>query len=48
MGMRANIVSQSYAYDWIPIYGVAALTIIEIITVINKKRKNTAKKEIKI
>lgn len=48
MAMRANIVSQSYAYDWIPIYGVAALTIIEIITVINKKRKNTAKKEIKI
>jgi len=48
MAMSANIVSQSYAYDWIPIYGVAALTIIEIITVINKKRKNTAKKEIKI
>lgn len=41
MGMSADIVSQSYAYDWIPIYGVAVLTIIEIITVINRKRKNT-------
>ena len=40
MGLSADIVSQSYAYDWIPIYGVAALTIIEIITIINKKRKS--------
>jgi len=37
MGMNADIISQSYAYDWIPIYGVAALTIIEIIPVIYKK-----------
>ncbi len=37
--MNANVISQSYAYDWIPIYGVAALTILEIITAILKKRK---------
>jgi hypothetical protein len=41
MGMSANIISQSYAYDWIPIYGVAALTIIEMIPVINKITKKT-------
>jgi hypothetical protein len=39
MGMSANIISQSYAYDWIPIYGVVALTLIEIVPVINKKLK---------
>ena len=38
--MNANVISQSYAYDWIPIYGVVALTIVEIITVILKKRKS--------
>ncbi|MCL4430292.1 MAG: hypothetical protein M1167_06025 [Chloroflexi bacterium] len=40
--INSNIISQSYAYDWIPIYGVAALTILEIATFILKKRK-TAK-----
>ncbi len=40
MGMSTNIISQSYAYDWIPIYGVAALTIIELMPVINKKLKS--------
>ena len=45
MGMSTNIISQSYAYDWIPIYGVATLTIIEIIPIIIKKLKSTAKKE---
>ncbi len=39
MGMSADIVSQSYAYDWIPIYGVVSLTIIEIISVINSRRQ---------
>jgi len=37
--LNANIIYQSYAYDWIPIYGVLALTIMEIITAIIKKRK---------
>ena len=39
MEMNSNVILQSYAYDWIPIYGVVALTIVEIITVILKKRK---------
>lgn len=39
MGMSANIISQSYSYDWIPIYGVAALTIIEMMPVLNKIMK---------
>jgi hypothetical protein len=37
--MNSYVILQSYAYDWIPIYGVVALTIVEIITVILKKRK---------
>jgi hypothetical protein len=39
MGMSANIISQSYAYDWIPIYGVAALTIIEVMPVLDRMTK---------
>jgi hypothetical protein len=39
--MNGNVISQWYAYDWIPIYGVVTLTIVEIITVILKKRKST-------
>jgi len=38
--MNVNIISQSYAYDWIPIYGVIILTAVEIITIILKKRKS--------
>jgi hypothetical protein len=37
--MTGTVISQWYAYDWIPIYGVAALTILEILTVILKKHK---------
>ena len=37
--VNGNIVSQMYQYDWIPLYAVAALTIVEIITVIHGKRK---------
>lgn len=40
MELRGNIISQWYAYDFIPIYGVAALTMVEIISVFLKKRKN--------
>jgi len=35
--MNTYIISQSYAYDWIPIYGVVALTIVEITIAIHKK-----------
>jgi hypothetical protein len=38
--INSNIISQSYAYDWIPIYGVVALNVVEIITVVLKKRKS--------
>ncbi len=31
--MNRNIASQMYAYDWIPVYSIAALTMMEIITV---------------
>ena len=44
MGLSADIVSQSYAYDWISIYGVATLTIIEMIPVISKITKTLQKK----
>ena len=37
--VNGNIVSQMYQYDWIPLYAVAALTIIEIITVIHRNPK---------
>jgi len=30
-----------YPYDWIPLYAVATLTIVEIITAIQHKRKAT-------
>lgn len=35
-----KIIAQSYAYDWIPIYGVIVLTMVELLTVILRKRKN--------
>jgi len=34
--MNANIISQMYSYDWIPIYAVIALTITEILTLPNR------------
>jgi hypothetical protein len=34
---QAQIVSQWYPYDWVPIYAVLALTIMEIAVVLNKK-----------
>ena len=45
--LDSSIISQSYAYDWIPIYGVIALTIMEIATVILKKRKGTSAANLK-
>jgi hypothetical protein len=37
--VNGNIASQMYQYDWIPVYAVATLTVVEIITVISRKRK---------
>lgn len=37
--VNGNIISQMYPYDWIPLYAVATLTIVEIINVIQHKRK---------
>ena len=37
--MNGNIISQMYSYDWIPFYSVAALTIIEIVTVVSRNLK---------
>jgi hypothetical protein len=39
--VNGNIISQMYPYDWIPLYAVATLTIVEIITAIQHKRKAT-------
>ena len=38
--LNADIISQSYAYDWIPTYSVIALTLLELVTVVNGRRKN--------
>jgi hypothetical protein len=37
--VNGNIAVQMYQYDWIPIYSIAALTIIEIATQVNNRRK---------
>ena len=36
--VNGNIISQMYPYDWIPLYAVAALTTVEIITVVSRNR----------
>jgi hypothetical protein len=36
--MNGNIASQMYRYDWIPLYSIAALTAIEIITAVGNRR----------
>ncbi|HSV49739.1 MAG TPA: hypothetical protein VLH35_05435 [Candidatus Acidoferrales bacterium] len=42
MGLSTNIIGQSYAYDWIPIYGVVSLSIVEFANVLNIRRKKKA------
>jgi hypothetical protein len=37
--MSSGVISQMYAYDWIPQYSVAALTIIEIINYVSRNKK---------
>ena len=44
---NGQIMSQLYQYDWIPIYSVAALTIIEFINVVqSKQRSNPVKNKV--
>jgi hypothetical protein len=40
--INGNIISQTYEYDWIPIYAVVTLTTVEIITWVLKKRKGSS------
>jgi hypothetical protein len=35
--LSGNIISQSYAYDWIPTYAVLALSVVELISVVDGK-----------
>jgi len=44
--VHGSVVSQMYLYDWIPLYAVAALAIIELITVLQSRRKFTASEPI--
>jgi len=37
--VNGYVILQSYAYDWIPIYGVVALTVVEITTIVLNRRK---------
>jgi hypothetical protein len=39
MALDANIIAQSYAYDWIPTYSVIALTVLEFGTVLYNRHK---------
>jgi hypothetical protein len=39
--VNGNIAVQMYQYDWIPVYSIAALTIIEIATQLHNRRKRT-------
>ena len=41
--ISGSVISQMYAYDWIPQYSVAILTIIEIITYVSRKVKTPSR-----
>ena len=38
--INGSVVSQMFLYDWIPLFSIAALTILEIITVLNNRKIN--------
>jgi hypothetical protein len=42
--VSGRIVSQMYAYDWIPFYSILALTLVELFTVLSKKVKGAKAK----
>jgi hypothetical protein len=42
--LDANIIAQSYAYDWIPSYSVIALTVLEFGTILYNRHKNGSAK----
>jgi hypothetical protein len=44
--LKADIISQSYAYDWIPTYSVIALSLLELVTVFYGRRKNGSLKTV--
>lgn len=41
MVVRASVVSQMYLYEYIPLYAVGALTLLELVTVITNRRAKT-------
>lgn len=43
--LDANIIAQSYAYDWIPSYSVIALTVLEFGTLLYNRHKNGSVKK---
>ena len=36
---KASIISQMYVYDWIPLYAIAALSIVELVTVLQNRKQ---------
>jgi hypothetical protein len=46
--LDANIIAQSYAYDWIPSYSVIALTVLEFGTLLYNRHKNGSVKKTEI
>jgi hypothetical protein len=43
--VSSEIVSQMYAYDWIPFYSVLVLTLVELATVLDKNVKARIEKK---
>jgi hypothetical protein len=37
--VHGEIVSQMYAYDWIPFYSISVLTLVEMVTILSKKNE---------
>jgi hypothetical protein len=44
--LKADIISQSYAYDWIPTYSVIALSLLELVTVVYGRHRNGSLKTV--
>jgi hypothetical protein len=36
---KASIVSQMYLYDWIPLYAIATLSIVELVTTLQSRKR---------
>ncbi|MFA7397918.1 MAG: hypothetical protein WC046_05490 [Candidatus Bathyarchaeia archaeon] len=49
MVVTGSVVSQMYLYEYIPLYAIVALTILEVVTILNNKRKeNNTKAQLTI